>query len=304
MLQLFAKAMRGNEAYPYHLFWIWKHQQNPFGASPVLLAVHENKIVGIRAFMHWQLLHKGETLRAFRAVDTVTDPAHQGKGIFTHLTLELIEQLKTTVPESFIFNTPNKKSMPGYLKMGWQILGRAPVYIRPVLFPQKFQKERWEAYRLQLINFHTLHGSENADRTSFIHVPKSADYFNWRYAAYPLPDYALDVLKNGSNELYFFFKIKKHRYFNELRICDVWSQEEKDWRLITGHAAHLANVNGCRFASIMPEPGNKLKMLLNGYISIRNMANIITIRNINSKRFDQTALFENWSFSMGDLELF
>ena len=30
-----------------------------------------------------------------------------------------------------MFNTPNDKSLPGYLKMGWQEVGRLPVVVRP-----------------------------------------------------------------------------------------------------------------------------------------------------------------------------
>ena len=32
----------------------------------------------------------------------------------------------------FVFNTPNDKSRPGYLKMGWREVGRLPVAVRPV----------------------------------------------------------------------------------------------------------------------------------------------------------------------------
>ena len=30
-----------------------------------------------------------------------------------------------------MFNTPNDQSRPGYLKMGWQVVGRVPVAVRP-----------------------------------------------------------------------------------------------------------------------------------------------------------------------------
>lgn len=304
MLHLFAKSMRGYEAYPYRLFWQWKHEKNPFGISPVLLGLHDGKIVGIRAFMRWQLLHQHQTLQAFRAVDTVTDPAYQGKGIFKTLTLELIEQLKQTEPSSFIFNTPNKQSMPGYLKMGWQVLGKAPVYVRPVIFQKKFQQDAWTHYQQQLHNFSHVKGSETYNGTSLIHVPKSADYLNWRYGAYPVPDYALDIVKDGNSELYFFFKIKEHKHFRELRVCDVWCRDKKDWNFIAAHATKLAKSIGCTVSSIMPEPGHGINILRNGYFSIKLLANIITVKNINSNRFDVNSDFKNWSFRMGDLELF
>lgn len=31
--------------------WNWKHQTNPFGNSPILVAEDEGKLVGVRSFM-------------------------------------------------------------------------------------------------------------------------------------------------------------------------------------------------------------------------------------------------------------
>ena len=110
-------------------FWRWKHVENPFGQSPVLVAEENNKLIGVRAFMLWQWQLNGKTLKAARAVDTATHPNHQGKGIFKKLTLQLIEDCKQNHVD-FIFNTPNKNSMPGYLKMGWIKAGRLPMRLR------------------------------------------------------------------------------------------------------------------------------------------------------------------------------
>ena len=34
-------------------FFIWKHEQNPFGPSKILLAREEGLIIGLCAFMQW-----------------------------------------------------------------------------------------------------------------------------------------------------------------------------------------------------------------------------------------------------------
>ena len=65
-----------------------------------------------------------------RAVDTATDPDFQGRGIFTRLTLEALDALPAEGVE-LVFNTPNARSLPGYLKMGWQEVGRLPAAVRP-----------------------------------------------------------------------------------------------------------------------------------------------------------------------------
>ena len=53
----------------------------------------------------------------------------------------------------FVFNTPNDQSRPGYLKMGWQVVGRLPGTVRPLSRPgarahrpgARVPAERWSA---------------------------------------------------------------------------------------------------------------------------------------------------------------
>ena len=64
--------------------WRYKHIDNPFGESLVLVAEESSEMVGVRAFMRWQWQQGEQVYFAFRAVDTATHPAHQGKGICRH----------------------------------------------------------------------------------------------------------------------------------------------------------------------------------------------------------------------------
>ena len=105
----------------------WKHDQNPFGRSPRWVALVDGAVVGFRVLLRWRFrLADGRGVEAVRAVDTATDPAHQGRGIFTRLTTAAIDELRAEGVE-LVFNTPNDQSRPGYLKMGWTELGRPPV---------------------------------------------------------------------------------------------------------------------------------------------------------------------------------
>lgn len=105
----------------------WKHDRNPFGASPRWVALDDDgRVIGFRVLLRWRFRRGDEVIEAVRAVDTATDPAHQGKGIFRSLTLSAIDELRADGLEA-VFNTPNDQSRPGYLKMGWTELGRPPV---------------------------------------------------------------------------------------------------------------------------------------------------------------------------------
>ena len=57
------------------------------------------------------------------------DPDYQGKGLFTALTMHGLDELRDDGVD-FVFNTPNDQSLPGYLKMGWQVVGKVPAAFR------------------------------------------------------------------------------------------------------------------------------------------------------------------------------
>lgn len=112
-------------------FFRWKHLENPFGSSLMLIGEVGGEIAGLRAFMRWRFLAaQGEApLAAVRAVDTATHPEHQGRGIFSELTRDAMARLRGEA--DLVFNTPNARSLAGYLKMGWRVVGRVPILVRP-----------------------------------------------------------------------------------------------------------------------------------------------------------------------------
>jgi GNAT superfamily N-acetyltransferase len=109
-------------------FFRWKHLDNPYGKSLMLVAEQGGRIIGLRAFLRWRFRAGTRTLQAVRAVDTATHPDFQGRGVFSRLTREALDVLRDEV--DLVFNTPNEKSLQGYLKMGWSVVGRIPVSIR------------------------------------------------------------------------------------------------------------------------------------------------------------------------------
>ncbi len=114
----------------HRAFFAWKHHENAFGPSPAWVAVDGDRIVGFRTFLRWEFVQDGRVTRAVRAVDTATHPDHQGRGVFSRLTRHALDALAED-GVAFVFNTPNARSRPGYLKMGWEVVGRLPVTARP-----------------------------------------------------------------------------------------------------------------------------------------------------------------------------
>ena len=130
VLDLLAASLGWVPGSLYERYFRWKHLENPYGRSAMLVADDNGRIVALRAFLRWELVRDGEVLRVVRAVDTATHPDAQGKGLFTTLTMHALDLARGEgVP--FVFNTPNTQSRPGYLKMGWHDVGRLPVRVRP-----------------------------------------------------------------------------------------------------------------------------------------------------------------------------
>jgi N-acetylglutamate synthase-like GNAT family acetyltransferase len=271
-------------------FWYWKHIENPFGVSPVLLAVEQSEIIGVRAFMRWQWIRAGEVLHAVRAVDTATHPNHQGKGIFKKLTLALVNECEAAGTH-FIFNTPNTSSKPGYLKMGWTTLGRMKIYVRPLLYAKTKAKDFDAQYAIsKMVKTIELPAivTPNQWRT-----PISFDFLNWRYIQNPNVQYYFFSDHPEKPTYLSVFRLKPSRFGTEFRLC--FSVIVKDnMKRHAEHAKEVARAAGARFiTSSTPLPTLMAKVSAGPEVTIRSLSALPEIISFN-----------NWLPALGDMELF
>ncbi len=169
----------------------WKHFDNPFGRSLAVIAEIDDRIVGLRAFMRWDLITPGGgTLRCVRAVDTATHPDYQRRGIFRRLTEETLE-LAVAQDIDLVFNTPNEKSGAGYLSMGWTEIGQIGVMARP---SPRLATDRRPAGSAEPDQF--LADPEPAipltvnDRSPRgLRTPRNEAYLRWRFGSHPTARY-------------------------------------------------------------------------------------------------------------------
>jgi hypothetical protein len=113
-----------------------------------------------------------------------------------------------------VFNTPNEKSLPGYLKMGWEVVGRVPVRVRvrrPVRFARGARAMRGSspphgappavhaepaAQALEHAGLPELLAS--AGRDGRLATRRDPAYLRWRYASPPgLAYHAVRVGRSG-----------------------------------------------------------------------------------------------------------
>ena len=112
ILALLTKSLGWHDDPRYQALFEWKHDQNPFGPSPMWVACDGDRVVALRVFMRWQFRRGDETLRAVRAVDTATDPDYQGKGLFTALTMHGLDALCEPTASTSCSTPPTHRASP------------------------------------------------------------------------------------------------------------------------------------------------------------------------------------------------
>lgn len=223
----------------------WKHVENPFGASPMWIVEEDGRPVAFRTFLRWQFddPRHGPQL-AVRAVDTATHPDAQGRGLFRALTLHALDELRGTGVH-FVFNTPNDQSRPGYLKMGWQDMGRVPVAVSissPAslvhMMRARVPASKWSLDAEAGEPAATVLADEPALRTLLASQPppsglrtrRDAAFLRWRYTAGPLQYRALlrtSRLEDGVA----LFRLRSRGAAVEATLCDVIVPDD-DARLV------------------------------------------------------------------------
>ena len=276
--------------------WNFKHVDNPFGPSHVLVATDDEKFVGVRAFMKWNWQLENQVWVAYRAVDTATHPDFQGKGIFKKLTLKALDDVQEN-QETFVFNTPNDKSRPGYLKMGWVVVDSLPIAIVPTIL-YIFQKtiintNQIETNRLkELCEIHNKVLSEN----NIIFTPKSVSYLKWRFENNPMQKYKVV----STNDFYVAMYIKKRRFFKELRVVEVISVKQNSVeKEIRSAIISYAIKNRCWMITIANK--NLFHFRLYGKFGPKFTFKTLTK---NDSFINKALNIYNWKYSLGDLELF
>lgn len=297
------RASLGDELPISEEIWRYKHLDNPFGLSIVLLAEADGIIVGVRAFMRWKWLLGSEEYTAYRAVDTATLPEYRGNGIFKKLTLAAVEKAKGQ-GDALVFNTPNDQSRPGYIKMGWERVGKIEVAVKPSFFSlwKIFWNKNQPSVKVMATHDELKDLCDNWNkklkkRKNFF-TPKSVEYLLWRYELNPLQQYSV----YADFSIFLAAGIKKRKGIKELRITELILNETSSSsslaRKIIRKWAFDYGVQVITFSPKLPSP---VGFALNG-----KFGPILTVRDLNFYNENRNHIFsmDNFSYSLGDLELF
>ncbi|MFV1998983.1 MAG: GNAT family N-acetyltransferase [Acidimicrobiia bacterium] len=273
----------------------WKHLENPFGKSIMLVAEDGDTITGFRAFMRWQLDRPGAApLQCVRAVDTATHPDYQRRGIFRQLTLAALD-VATSDGIDMVFNTPNPRSGAGYLTMGWSQVG----VIRPLASPARgilrFSPETESGPRIDDFVRGAQEVSHWHDRPALgLRTPRSEQYTTWRFRNHPTATYVQIDGKRGSAVARLAFRGKRR----ELLISDVYGNAMNQTIRQSRRAARTSYI-GAFFSKGSPERSAAYR---SGLVPVPGAKLTLMVRELRTLDVDVTD-FGNWDLSLSDLEL-
>lgn len=308
-------------------FFEWKHRQNPFGHSPMWVAEVGTRLVGVRLFMPWQWRwQNGRIASAVRAVDTATHPEFQGKGIFKKLTLALVDQVKRDGVE-LIFNTPNDKSRPGYLKMGWAAAGKAALWVRPEVTPAALTRLVKQLASSAASPVDTpvesdatplLAAFAEAEQNGLLEAaaapqganryatPKNAVYLRWRYARCPAATY--HAASADPRRALAIYRARSRRGFRELSISELLFERSLVGVRAAASALGLARRAAQADYAIVAferDPWQALALSAAGFVPAPGAGPIMTTRPLNPVPGAPDPLaVHSFRASIGDLELF
>lgn len=287
-------------------FFHWKHRENPFGESPMWVATVGARVVAFRTFLRWEWRRPDDTVvRAVRAVDTATHPEYQGQGLFRKLTMSAIDELAAE-GVAFVFNTPNDNSRPGYLKMGWQVIGRPAIRTRPrglgslVRMAQaSVSAAKWS----EPATFGRSPGDAlaNDDEISSVIQESPADklttnrtpaYLRWRFGFGPL-HYRVVTRGPGLSDGFAVVRLRRRGSAVEATVCELYAP-------LGSHRAGRDLLSQVEGADYLLVAGCALGMRT-GLLPAPRQGPLITWRAVTEH--DPPSI-DRWHLTMGDLELF
>lgn len=300
-------------------YWRWKHEDNPFGPSYLLVAEDAGRPVGLRVFLRWRLRSGDRTVPAVRAVDTATHPDYRRRGIFSRLTREALE-LAAADGTAFVFNTPNDRSRPGYLRLGWQVVGRVPLLVKPLRPGRLLLPGSGDAVPPSLEAFPSvddlLESRELNDlvpealswRDGRLHTERSRGYLTWRYARIPSPRYHALWEREGEAFAALLFRGRLRRRRREVTLAEtLLTPDPTSPTLARRLLRRLARDVDADYlvASAATDTTERAALRRAGFLPVPGLGPRFTVRSIRPDAPPASPYtWSSWRCSIGDLEIF
>ena len=262
--------------------------------------------------MRWEFEHPdGRTRLAVRAVDTATHPDFQRRGIFRNLTTTALDELAASGVD-FIFNTPNDKSRPGYLQLGWEDVGRLATTVRPTgigsairIARARVPADRWSLPTdagipapvvLEDPRVERLVTARTAPRG--LRTRRSVEFLRWRYGFAELA-YRAVVLDDDPARGLAIFRLRRRGSAVEAALCDLLVPSGPD-APDAARALERAVVHGSGADYVIRL--DRHAVARTGFVRLPGQGPMLVWRGLAPT--ETKPALDAWELDLGDIELF
>jgi hypothetical protein len=200
------KIVWGENEFSSNAYNTWLYRNNPLGKVEGQLVWHKEtedlaaQYVTVPSQLWFPNTNNCE--KTILSVNTATHPSHQRRGLFVKsakLTFEHAQQHGF----SAVYGFPNDNSLPGFKKMGFTQLSALHIRARPIsilnLAGSAFSiLKQWHSPNLTEMHKQLSDPFQRAMPKlpvtsalikNFLHVPRSKEWIEWRYAKHPTRKY-------------------------------------------------------------------------------------------------------------------
>jgi len=295
-------------------FWRWEFVDGYAGAGRVFVAESGDQIVGHFAFVpqHYAMPH---VVRGALAVDVMTHPDFQRRGIFSKLAAFAADRLRSDFPIVTAFQI-REAVLPGMQAGGWNATHSLPILLRPLSLrslardfglplvpegvPRSIDRPR-EVQSLREPDFNLLDGFL---ATPAIRQPRTADFLRWRYLENPHWRYELDGwYDNGELRAFVVHRDTVLRGLRAVAIADLGFAKgaERELRRLMKHVCAAGRARGRSVAAVLISASHPARPVLRRCGFLPGPHRFRLLLQVFDKSLDRAAT-EPWSLSWGDTD--
>jgi hypothetical protein len=236
--QVFAYSQIEN-SYLDPSFFKWKYN-TPAGKARIAVAIKKNEMLASVAMYPVVFIKGEEKLNGWHFVEAATLPNARGRGLFKSCMQVLMDSL---AEGEIIYVFPNKTSLHGTKKIGFQQLGHIPFYGKIVLMKSKSNEIQTSP------NCHFSVKQDVYAKTlalkNGVMIYRDAAYMNWRYNSHPHASYysysAIQGDRVTGNIVIRPVKFKQQKFLLLMEFHSLSKEAERDLLIFLRKVASIEN---------------------------------------------------------------
>jgi GNAT superfamily N-acetyltransferase len=278
----------------------WWYERNPTGPRLLSVVLDDGRVAGASGMSFFELRLGGVERKVAFALDAATHPDYRGRGLWSVLELHN-EAESTRAGAAAVLGFTNPVAGPILVgKLGWLDLAQLRIWARPLSLRasesgfreapgellERFDDEAEEVYR-------------RASARWGIHLVRTADYLNWRFADSPRPYRILAARRGGRLEGWAVVTHKRFQGRSVGVVADLVAASGRAARSLLRRAARA--VTGQAVVALV-SPAERARYLACGFLPTHK--SIRFIGKPLGPGVDLPADRAAWHLALGDADIF